>query len=87
MNTAFEAKKKRIPDALSYLLAGDAKSARAILKKGGINLISDPTPMTAEDRQGHNWRFWLEDGGEQEVNLRDLAESFFPEKSLVEKYE
>lgn len=79
MNRAFQAKKKRIPDALSYLLTGDAKSARATLKKGGINLIDDPISM---DQQGHNWRFRLEDGGEQDINLRDLVERFFPEKSL-----
>ena len=86
MNKAFEAKKKRIPDALSYLLTGDAKSARAVLKKGGINLMDDPVPMNAEDRQGHRWRFRLEDGSEQEVNLRELAERFFPEKSLEKEY-
>lgn len=78
MNRAFESKKKRIPDALPYLLTGDAKGAREILKKGGINLMDDPVPMTAEDRQGHGWRFRLEDGSEQEVNLKELAESFFP---------
>ena len=80
MNRAFEAKKKRIPDALSYLLTGDAKGARAILKKGGINLTDDPVPINPDDRQGHSWRFKLEDGSEQEVNLRALAERFFPEK-------
>jgi hypothetical protein len=84
MNRAYEAKKKRIPDALSYLLTGDAKSARAILKKGGINLADDPISM---DQQGHSWRFRLEDGGEQEVNLKALAERFFPEKSLEENRE
>ena len=87
MNRAFEAKKKRIPDALSYLLTGDAKSARAILKKGGINLMDDPVPVNPEGQQGHKWRFILEDGGEQEVNLRELAERFFPEKSLEENRE
>ena len=87
MNRAFEAKKKRIPDALSYLLTGDAKSARAILKKGGINLMDDPVPMNPADQQGHSWRFRLEDGGEQEVNLRELAERFFPDKSLEENRE
>jgi hypothetical protein len=87
MNRAFEAKKKRIPDALSYLLTGDAKSARAILKKGGINLMDDPVPMNSEGQQGHRWKFRLEDGGEQEVNLRALAERFFPEKSLEEERE
>ena len=87
MNRAFEAKKKRIPDALSYLLIGDAKGARAILKKGGINLTDDPVPMNSEDQQGHSWRFRLEDGGEQEVNLKELAKRFFPEKSLEESRE
>lgn len=33
MNKAWEAKKKRIPDALNLLLNDDAKGARAILKK------------------------------------------------------
>lgn len=77
MNRAYEAKKKRIPDALSYLLTGDTKSAKAILKKGGINLMDDPISM---DQQGHSWKFRLEDGSEQEVKLRTLAERFFPEK-------
>ena len=84
MNRAYEAKKKRIPDALSYLLTGDAKSARAILKKGGVNLADDPISM---DQPGHSWRFRLEDGSEQEVNLKALAERFFPEKSLEENRE
>ena len=87
MNRAFEAKKKRIPDALSYLLNGDAKGARTILRKGGINLMDDPVPMNPEDQQGYKWRFRFEDGGEQEVNLRELAERFFPEKSLEENRE
>ena len=87
MNRAFQAKKKRIPDAFPYLLTGDAKGARETLKKGGINLTDDPVPVNPQNRQEHSWRFRLEDGGEQEVNLRELAESFFPEKSLVEKYE
>jgi hypothetical protein len=87
MNRAYEAKKKRIPEALSYLLTGDAKSARAILKKGGINLADDPVQINAEDRQKHSWRFKLEDGSEQEVNLRALMGRFFPEKSLEENRE
>ena len=87
MNRAFEAKKKRIPDALPYLLTGGAKGARETLKKGGINLTDDPVPIDLDNRQGHSWRFRLEDGGEQEVNLREVAESFFPEKSLEEKRE
>ena len=80
MNRAFEAKKRRIPDALSYLLTGDAKGAREILKKGGINLMDDPVPINPADRPAHSWRFRLEDGGEQEVDLRELARNFFPEK-------
>ena len=87
MNRAFEAKKKRIPDALPYLLTGGAKGARETLKKGGINLTDDPVPIDLDNRQGHSWRFRLEDSGEQEVNLREVAESFFPEKSLEEKRE
>ncbi|MEO6825332.1 MAG: hypothetical protein ABI167_11540 [Nitrosospira sp.] len=84
MNRAFEAKKKRIPDALSYLLTGDAKSARAMLKKGGINLTNDPIAM---DQPGHSWRLRLEDGGEQVVDLKDLVGRFFPEKSLTQEGE
>ena len=82
MNKAFQAKKKNIPEALPYLLTGDAKGAREILKKGGINLTDDPAPINQDDLQGYNWRFRLEDGDEQEVSLRELAESFFPEKYL-----
>lgn len=76
MNRAFEAKKKRIPDALSYLLTGDAKAAREALKKGGINLMGDPVPINPDDRPAHSWRFRLEDGDEQEVDLKELAERF-----------
>ncbi|MBA2658810.1 MAG: hypothetical protein H0U72_04475 [Nitrosospira sp.] len=88
MNKAFEAKKKRIPDALSYLLMGDAKGAREILKKGGVNLTDDPVPANSEYSQSnHIWRFRMEDGGEQEVNVWDVAKRFFPEKSLEENRE
>jgi hypothetical protein len=84
MNRVFEAKKKRIPDALSYLLTGDPKSARAILKKGGLDLADDPVSIDPEDQHGHSWRFRWEDGGVQDINLRDLVEKFFPEKTLKE---
>ena len=82
MNRAFEAKKKRIPDALSYLLIGDAKGARAILKKGGINLVEDPVPINPEDRKEHSWRFRLENGRETDLDLKELASRFFPEKDF-----
>ncbi|ARO87852.1 hypothetical protein EBAPG3_008780 [Nitrosospira lacus] len=82
MTKAWEAKKKRIPDALNLLLSGDAKGARAILKKGGINLADDPMPMNPDDPQS-NWKFKLEDGAEQDVNLRELAIRFFPSSILA----
>ncbi|PTR10844.1 hypothetical protein C8R32_101374 [Nitrosospira sp. Nsp5] len=81
MNKAWEAKKKRIPDALSLLLSGDAKGARAILKKGGINLADDPIPANPDDPQS-SWKFRFEDGAAQDVNLKELAIRFFPSSML-----
>lgn len=83
MNKVWEAKRKRIPDALSLLLGGDAKGARAILKKGGINLMDDPMPVDPDNPQS-SWKFKFENGTEQEVNLRYAVERFFPERSLEE---
>ena len=81
MSKAWEAKKKRIPDALNLLLNGDAKGARAILKKGGVNLANDPAPMNPDDSRS-SWKFKFEDGAEQDVNLRELAIRFFPSSIL-----
>ncbi len=81
MNKTWEAKKKRIPDALNLLLNGDAKGARAILKKSGINLANDPAPTNPDDPQS-SWKFKFEDGAEQDVNLRELAIRFFPSSIL-----
>ena len=81
MNKAWEAKKKRIPDALGLLLSGDAKGARAILKKGGINLADDPMPANPEDPQS-SWKFKFKDGAEQDVKLKELAIRFFPSSML-----
>ncbi|KIO48178.1 hypothetical protein [Nitrosospira sp. NpAV] len=81
MNKAWEAKKKRIPDALSLLLSNDAKGARSILRKGGINLADDPTPANPDDPQG-TWKFKFEDGAEQDVDLKELAIRFFPPSIL-----
>jgi hypothetical protein len=78
MNKAYAAKKKKIPDALHLLLNGDAKGAREALQLGGINLTEDPTPSKRSDPSG-NWRLRFHDGGEKDVNLKDLAASFFPE--------
>lgn len=77
MNKAYEAKKKRIPDALHFLLTGDAKAAREVLRKGGINLVDDPVPVDPND-QKNSWRFKFENGAEQDVNLKELAIRFLP---------
>ncbi|MDN5752402.1 MAG: hypothetical protein L0H15_03845 [Nitrosospira sp.] len=82
MNKAYEAKKKRIPDALHFLLTGDAKAAGEILKKGGINLVADPAPTDEDDPQNHGWKFRFEGGGEKEINLKELAAGFFPSSTL-----
>jgi len=78
MNKAYAAKKKQIPDALHLLLNGDAKGAREALQSGGISLTEDPTPIEQSDPSG-NWRFRFENGSEKEINLKDLAEKFFPD--------
>lgn len=82
MNQAYVAKKKRIPDALHFLLTGNAKGAREMLRNGGLNLADDPVLINPDDMQGPSWKFRFEDGREQDINLRDLAARFFPENYL-----
>ena len=79
MNKAYAAKKQRIPDALHLLLNEDAKGAREALRTGGISLTEDPVPVEATDPSSNSWRFTFEDGAEKDINLKDLAASFFPE--------
>lgn len=78
MNKAYAAKKKGIPDALHLLLTGDAKGAREVLGKGGLDLADDPIEISTPDEQQNLWRFKFKDGGEKEVNLKALARRFFP---------
>ncbi|SEK64875.1 hypothetical protein [Nitrosovibrio tenuis] len=78
LNKAYDAKKKRIPDALHLLLTGDAKGARDALRKGGINLAEDPVPVDQSDPLSNNWRFRFENGTEKTINLKDLAAQFLP---------
>lgn len=82
MNQVYSAKKKRIPDALQFLLNGDARGAREILKEGGVNLVSNPVPASNEDMLRHNWRLRLQGGEETDIDLRELAAGFFPESYL-----
>jgi hypothetical protein len=82
MNKVYRAKKKGIPDALHFLLNGDAKAAREALKQGGINLVDDPVPANPDDPQNYRWKFRLENGGEQDTNLKELAAGFFPSSIL-----
>lgn len=82
MSQVYAAKKKGIPDALHLLLSGDVKGARAILRKGGINLGDDPTQMTSENRQRNVWKFRFENGREEDIDLKEFATRFFPENSL-----
>jgi hypothetical protein len=78
MNKAYAAKKQRIPDALHLLLNEDAKGAREALRTGGISLTEDPTPAE-QGGSSDNWRFRFENGSEKDINLKDLAEKFFPD--------
>ena len=78
MNKAYAAKKRRVPDALHLLLTGDARGAREVLRKGGINLANDPMPVNQSDSQNNSWKFIFEDGAEKDINLKDLAVRFFP---------
>lgn len=85
MNKAWEAKKKRIPDALRFLLAGDAQAARKALEKGGIRLADDPVAMKPNDPHGPRWQLRFEDGRQQDIDLRELAGRFFP-SSIFKPY-
>ncbi|HVW65202.1 MAG TPA: hypothetical protein VHB01_09310 [Nitrosospira sp.] len=82
MNKAWEAKKKRIPDALHSLLRGDAKAARKALEKGGIRLSDDPSAIGRNDPQSPRWQLRFEDGRQQDIDLRELASRFFPSSIL-----
>jgi|APThiThiocy_ev2_2_1041544.scaffolds.fasta_scaffold01621_3 hypothetical protein len=78
MNKAWEAKKKRIPDALRFLLTGDAHAARKALEKGGIRLADDPMPIKQNGLISLQWQLRFEDGKQQDIDLRELAGRFFP---------
>jgi hypothetical protein len=82
MNKAYAARKKRIPDALNFLLTGNAKRAGEVLRKAGIGLADDPVPLDQSDLQNNSWRFTFEDGTEKDINLKDLAAQFFPESNV-----
>lgn len=78
MNKAWEAKKKRIPDAMHFLLTGDAQAARKALEKGGIKLAGDPAEIKRNGPQSPRWQLKFEDGKQQDIDLRELAGRFFP---------
>jgi hypothetical protein len=78
MNKAWEAKKKRIPDALHFLLTGDAQAARKALEKGGMKLADDPAEIKRNDPQSPRWQLKFEDGEQQDIDLKELASKFFP---------
>lgn len=82
MSQAYAAKKKRIPDAMHLLLSGNVKGARAILRKGGINLGDDPIRTISKSPQQNVWKFKFEDGREEDINLKEFAARFFPENFL-----
>jgi hypothetical protein len=77
MNEAYAAKKRGIPDALHWLLSGNTKKAGEILRKGGMDLASDPVPISENDSNGHNWRFKLKSGDYHDINIKKLTEKFF----------
>lgn len=83
MNQVYAAKKSRIPDALHFLLNGDAKGAREILEKGGVNLADDPAPTDPDHPQNHDWKFRFKGGSEKNINLKELAVRFFPKNYLT----
>ncbi|HET7060549.1 MAG TPA: hypothetical protein VFI43_00060 [Nitrosospira sp.] len=78
MNSAYSAKKKRIPDALHLLLAVDAKGAREALRQGGINLTDDPVQVNPGNGRAGMWKFRFEGNSEKEIGLRELARKFIP---------
>lgn len=82
MNQVYAAKKKRIPDALHFLLTGNAKGAREILREGGMSLVGDPAKMKPNDQQQNIWKFRFEDGREEDIDLKEFAARFFPENFL-----
>lgn len=84
MNKVYRAKKSGIPDALHSLLEGDARKARQILGNNGIRLATDPRRINTADQQ-ELWKFRLEDGEEQAIDLRALASGFFPGSYLSRK--
>lgn len=81
MNKAYAAKKRGIPDALNSLLTGNARKAREILERGGLELANDPVQRDSDEQQ-NVWRFRFKDGGETEINLREFARRFFPSPIL-----
>ncbi|SOD41711.1 hypothetical protein [Nitrosovibrio sp. Nv4] len=82
MNQVYAARKKRLPDALHFLLTGNAKGAREILRKGGMNLVDDPVQMKPNDQQQNIWKFRFEDGREKDIDLKEFGARFFPENFL-----
>ncbi|SEO52338.1 hypothetical protein [Nitrosovibrio sp. Nv6] len=82
MNQVYAAKKKRIPDALHFLLTGNAKGAREILREGGMSLVDDPLQIKPNDQQQNIWKFRFEDGREEDINLKEFAAKFFPSPTL-----
>ena len=81
MNKAYAAKKRGIPDVLNSLLTGNARKAREILEKGGLELADDPLRLDSDEQQ-NVWRFRFKDGGEREIDLREFARRFFPSPIL-----
>ncbi|MBA4141925.1 MAG: hypothetical protein H0X43_02740 [Nitrosospira sp.] len=79
MNEAYTARKKRIPEALHFLLSGNAKGAGEILRGEGMKLEGDPLPTNPDDPLSHNWRFRFEDGGEKDIDIKQVAARFLPE--------
>lgn len=79
MNQVYAAKKSRIPDALHFLLNGDAKGAREVLEKGGVNLLADPVQIYNGDTPEHVWKFNFLKGAQKDIDLKKLAIKFFPE--------
>ena len=75
MNQVYAAKKSRIPDALHFLLNGDAKGAREILEKSGIDLADDPVRVEGDKSM---WRFRFKNRIEQKIDLKQLAIKFSP---------
>ncbi len=75
MSQVYAAKKNRIPDALQFLLHGDAKGAREILEKSGIDLADDPVRLEGDKNK---WIFRLKNRIEHKIDLKKLAIKFSP---------